>query len=1159
LIPLGPFQLQSRIGKGGMAEVWRAVHRAQGVPVAVKVLTTRAAREPLFLSSFRAEVRGAAALDHPRIVLVLDHGLVDPVAEAASRGEFVDGSPYLVMELAGSSTLQSQLGRLSWPDVQGALFGLLDALAHAHARGVVHRDLKPANVLLDDHGDIKLVDFGLAHAFTQDEPGATGQAFMGTPAYMAPEQFETRWRDFGPWTDLYAVGCLAWALLTGEPPFGAQPEIDEAYAAHLQKEPPRFRPQTLVPDGLERWLRRLMEKAPPARFQRAADAAWALASLPPLPVLPTTRLRELPPRELRTLAFEPRTEATAAEDGTGGREGTSMGLARDRIDLPPLPGRWHGATPSSPPLLRGVGLGIYAFRALPLVDRDGERDALWALLRSVYGERRPQVVLLDGPAGSGKTRLARWVGERAHELGAAIVISAIHGEQEGPSDGVVAAIARQVRCLGMPRAELLPRLRSIFRIDGGDDDDAVALTELLAPLGEEGKERGERTVRLGSSRERYVLLRRLLERYAQERPVVLLLDDAQWGGDSLAFARSVLDAADLPVLIVATVRDDALRLRPAERSAVDALIDAGARRLPIGPLPPKHREELVRGLLGLDPALAAVLEERTAGNPQFAVQLVADWVDRGLLEAGPRGFRMRRGSQPRLPDALSEVWRDQLDRVLHDRPPADAMSLELAAVLGHEVDGTEWTRACNQGGVRPSRDLVDALLDARLLRPRERGAGTGFALAHAMLRETLVQRASTWGRLAAFHLVCAAALDSLPRDGDPRRDERLGDHLLHGGRARDALPPLLRAARTAVSGGDLRHAEVLLDRRDEALRLAAVPPSDPVRGESAVQRSRLARLRGELDEARKQGEIALAASGGGAALGCDARTELGNVALNQGDLAIARERLEEALDLAVSLRDRERIALIRRHQSYLLLSEGQVDAAAAMARRAVFAAEGVGDAGAVGHGYLMLSHCALVRGDRERGGFLLEEASLRFDAAGNRWGLATAANGLGELARQRGDREGAIKHYDDAIRAYQAIGSGDDAYPRLNRAIVLVDERRFADARGDLRDARRRFEEQGRVGMVAATSVADAVCAAEASDWVACGRDLDTAAAALRETGFVETEIARLAELACAAAARAGRIELAAAAAELAAAQWERLGKPERAASMRAVTGSQLA
>src|SRR6185295_5129294 len=152
-IPVGPFRLDRCIGRGGMAEVWSGVHAAQGVPVAVKVMTGERAREPSFRAAFRNEVQAVASLDHPGIVIVFDHGEVTPEAEEVSRGLLTAGSPTLAMELADGGTLGSRFtDGIGWAELRQVLLDLLDALAHAHARGVVHRDLKPNNILVFRNG-----------------------------------------------------------------------------------------------------------------------------------------------------------------------------------------------------------------------------------------------------------------------------------------------------------------------------------------------------------------------------------------------------------------------------------------------------------------------------------------------------------------------------------------------------------------------------------------------------------------------------------------------------------------------------------------------------------------------------------------------------------------------------------------------------------------------------------------------------------------------------------------------------------------------------------------------------------------------------------------------------------------------------------------------
>ena len=251
-LQLGPFELAGdELGRGAMGTVLAARHARSGLPVAIKVLTDGKAREPSFVAAFGAEVRAMAGLAHPAVLAVLDYGQLGPQHEADTGGELLAGSPYLVMELASAGTLKDQLrertGGLPWAEVLPLLRSMLGGLAHAHARGVVHRDLKPANVLLagpaDPRPGLKISDFGLVHAVEDAERTGNTIHAAGTPPFMAPEQFEGHFRDFGPWTDLYALGVIAFELLCGRRPFVGAGMFQIGWA-HLSGARARFEPCT---------------------------------------------------------------------------------------------------------------------------------------------------------------------------------------------------------------------------------------------------------------------------------------------------------------------------------------------------------------------------------------------------------------------------------------------------------------------------------------------------------------------------------------------------------------------------------------------------------------------------------------------------------------------------------------------------------------------------------------------------------------------------------------------------------------------------------------------------------------------------------------------------------------------------------------------------
>ncbi len=280
---VGPFRLERCIGKGGMGEVWLARH-AGGVPAALKFdlhPPSEVRRE-----EFLHEVRLVAGLDHPNCVLVFDAGVVPEGGSAG--GPVLVGAPWLAMELAPGGSVADR-PPTDWAETLHVFRGLLLGLAHAHARGVVHRDIKPGNLLLAGPrgvgidapasllaARVVLSDFGVGTRV--DKPGSLDGEAVGTPRYMAPEQVEARWRDQGPWTDLYQCGVLLWRFVTGNFPF-RHAQTYQLYFAHLYETPGEFRPRFDVPAGLEEYCRTLLAKRPEERPSFAGDALRRLEAL----------------------------------------------------------------------------------------------------------------------------------------------------------------------------------------------------------------------------------------------------------------------------------------------------------------------------------------------------------------------------------------------------------------------------------------------------------------------------------------------------------------------------------------------------------------------------------------------------------------------------------------------------------------------------------------------------------------------------------------------------------------------------------------------------------------------------------------------------------------------------------------------------------------
>lgn len=264
--PAGRYRLDARIATGGMGEVWRATDLVLDREVAVKVLKAEYADDATFRSRFETEARHAGSLHHRGVAAVFDFG----------DGRSYDGGPprpFLVMELVDGRPL-SELLRPSSPMDPGAARDLMaqaaDAIAVAHAAGIVHRDVKPANLLVTPDRQVKITDFGIARAADGLALTLTGQV-MGTPAYISPEQ--ARGEPATEASDIYALGVVLYEALAGRRPFVGQTPITTALA-HVREPVPDL--PSSVPADLVAVTMRALAKDPAERFASAAEFAAAL-------------------------------------------------------------------------------------------------------------------------------------------------------------------------------------------------------------------------------------------------------------------------------------------------------------------------------------------------------------------------------------------------------------------------------------------------------------------------------------------------------------------------------------------------------------------------------------------------------------------------------------------------------------------------------------------------------------------------------------------------------------------------------------------------------------------------------------------------------------------------------------------------------------------
>jgi serine/threonine protein kinase len=260
----GRYRLTGRLGRGGMAEVFAAEDVRLGRIVAVKLLRTDLAEDPVSKARFTREAQAVAGLNHHAVVAVYDSG-EDRTATGAV--------PYIVMELVEGHTIRDLLTGAEPPPVDQALLivsGVLEALAYSHQHGIVHRDIKPANVIITTNGAVKVMDFGIARALhgAQSTMTQTGMV-MGTPQYLSPEQALGQAVDHR--SDLYATGCLLYELLALRPPFTGETPLSVVYQ-HVQDEPQvPSRISDRVPPELDGLVLRALAKQPDDRFQSAEE------------------------------------------------------------------------------------------------------------------------------------------------------------------------------------------------------------------------------------------------------------------------------------------------------------------------------------------------------------------------------------------------------------------------------------------------------------------------------------------------------------------------------------------------------------------------------------------------------------------------------------------------------------------------------------------------------------------------------------------------------------------------------------------------------------------------------------------------------------------------------------------------------------------------
>lgn len=287
---LGPYQIESLLGRGGMGAVYKAAHIDTGEAAAVKVLAAQYASEPHFRGRFAIEIETLKKLDHENIVSIYGFG---------EEGEQL----FYAMELVdGVNLFQAMRDGRVFTIRQVITFAqqICAALRHAHDRGIVHRDLKPANLMLDAGGNIKLTDFGIAKLFGASQMTAAG-GVLGTADYMSPEQAEGKTATVR--SDLYSLGSVIFAIMARRAPFAAKSLPEVLHKLRYEEAPPLHKYAPEAPNRLAKLVSRLLEKDPQRRIGTAVAVSKRLAEIAAeLPAEPTEPTPEPPPKSTKRKA-----------------------------------------------------------------------------------------------------------------------------------------------------------------------------------------------------------------------------------------------------------------------------------------------------------------------------------------------------------------------------------------------------------------------------------------------------------------------------------------------------------------------------------------------------------------------------------------------------------------------------------------------------------------------------------------------------------------------------------------------------------------------------------------------------------------------------------------------------------------------------------------
>ncbi len=965
----GRYRLNHLIGRGSTGDVWSAHDVLAGRAVALKRLRAEVAQDARLRRRLRREARAVARLEHPHIVRLYDVGVDE------------QGAPFLAMERVAGPTL-ADLGRdpqVGAPRLVALVEQVLGALAYAHARGVVHRDVKPHHIFVTSGADgedvVKILDFGFARVENdEDQLTAARRDVFGTPTYMAPEQ-ATGDHDVGPATDLYAVGVILWELLCGAPPFSGETATDTV-VQHVTAPLPAFLPLPgrRVPAGMEGVLRQALEKEPGRRFTSAASMRRAVAAVfDGDDGEPTETVVNQPPPPVERQAGDASVITVAELAVVEAAEGFALGPSPEEA---------------------------------PLVGRDALQRWLWERVVAVCNGGGARLVLLDGPAGIGKSRLCAWLGRTVAEGGWMTAIDARF--RTGVAPRGLRGMIQQALGIGQRPAGAEALHHALTDLDPEERVDRDALAGYLWP-GRGLRPPLGRVVRVVEELARVI---------AGRRPLLVWLDDLEHAdGEALLLLDHLaahLTARPARVLVVATRRSDA---QPAGSAAgtLARLLERHHGAIEAREVPRMSDEStanLARALLPIEGDVVRRVVEASRGNPLFVVEALQYLGD---LRADAA-----------LPHTLVELVRRRLGAALEGggdgafrRGLAERLALLGGAFPFDLIEALE-----RAGGADPVRleTGLEGLVRLGVLLDE---AGDAYAFVHEVVRQALLEELAGRADTPRLHERAAEAKLAWAGERLDRVAEEVARHLRAAGRVHDAVERLLLAARTTREAGQQAAAAALYLEADRWIGEAEAGPrtaalrADGMSGLAEValdagDHERALRMATRLQQwAREAGDtarLALALCLGGEA------------SVAAGRWQEAGRALDEARALLEARGERAAVARVDVARGRASLQAGALDEARRLFAAAAAEFAAAGDVRGKAAAKRALGELAARAGERDAARSLLSEAAAMAAGTADHRLLAQASWRLGELLRQAGHLEEAAVRYRQAFEACEAAG-----------------------------------------------------------------------------------------------------------------------------------------